>query len=161
MERAPELPGWVRPVSGLIIRLQRLGVALFSFHVLSIPGRKSGVMRTTVVSPFTVGGHRYILSFGQLEWVRNARAAGWGVLARGRHETRVLLVEVRPPESKAIVSEFPRQIPRGIRFFTTTGLVDGPGRPDQFAAAAEKLTLFRISEQAAGDRVPGPPAGPS
>jgi len=155
------LPGWVRPMSGVIIALQRLGLAFFSFHVLRIPGRKSGVMRATVVSPFTVGGTRYVLSFGQLAWVRNARAAGWGVLARGRRESRVGLVEVKAPESAAIVAEFPRQIPAGVQFFTRTGLVDPPGRPDQFTAAADRLTLFRISEPPAADRSSGPPAAPS
>jgi hypothetical protein len=143
-KRQPQLPGWVRPASRVIIGLQKLGLAFFSFHVISIPGRRSGQMRTTVVSPFAVNGQRYLLSFGQLDWVRNARAAGWAILRRGRRETTVGLVEIKPPESASIVREFPRQIPAGVQFFTRIGLVEAPGRPDQFEAAAEKVTLFRI-----------------
>ena len=131
-------------MSQLIILLQRLGIAFFSFHVLSIPGRRSGLMRTTVVSPFTVAGERYLLSFGQLDWVRNARAAGWGLLRRGRREERVALVEVKPPDSAHIVGKFPKQIPAGVQFFIRMGLVDTPGRPEQFEAAADKLALFRV-----------------
>jgi hypothetical protein len=101
-------------------------------------------MRDTVVSPFTVDGRRYVLSFGQLAWVRNARAAGWGELRRGRNRSKVTLVEVRPPEAGPIVAEFPRQIPAGVQFFTRLGLVERPGRPDQFEAAAERLALFRV-----------------
>lgn len=138
------LPAWVGPASQVIIGLQKLGIAFFSFHTLTVPGRRSGRMRTTVVSPFSVGDHRYVLSFGELQWVRNARAARWGDLGRGRSIRKVGLVEVGLPEREAIVREFPRQIPAGVRFFVQSGLVQPPGTPDQFAAAAPRLTLFRI-----------------
>ena len=131
-------------MSQVIISLQRLGIAFFSFHVISIPGRRSGHMRTTVVSPFEVDQNRYLLSFGQLDWVRNARAAGWAILSRGRHRTRIALVEIKGPDGRSIVRAFPRQIPAGVQFFIRMGLVEAPGGPDQFEAAADKLALFRI-----------------
>lgn len=137
-------------MSGVIIALQRLGIAFFSFHVITIPGRRTGRMRATVVSPFTVRGHRYLLSFGQLDWVRNARAAGWAILSRGRGQTKVALVEIKPPDSASIVREFPLQIPAGVQFFIRMGLVEPPGRPDQFEAAAEKMALFRIDAGSPG-----------
>lgn len=140
----PSLPVWVRPMSRLIIFLQRIGIAFFSFHVLTIPGRRSGLMRATVVSPFSVAGELYVLSFGELDWVRNARAAGWGLLRRGSHEARVGLIEVEPPESAEVAAEFPKQIPAGVQFFVRMGLVEAPGRPEQFKSAAPRLALFRI-----------------
>ena len=124
--------------------LQRMGIAFFSFHLISVPGRRSGLLRTTPVSPFSVDGRRYILSFGQTEWVKNARESGWGILARGRRQSKVALVEVRPPESAVIVREFPLKIPAGVQFFVRLGLVEKPAGPDQFQAAAERLALFRI-----------------
>jgi hypothetical protein len=145
IEKKPVLPGWVLPMSQVIIGLQRLGIAFFTFHVLSIPGRRSGLMRATVVSPFTVGGDRYILSFGQLDWVRNARVAGRGLLRRGCREERVGLEEVAPPESARIVRDFPLQVPAGVQFFVRLGLVEAPGRPDQFESAADRLAVFRIA----------------
>ncbi len=132
-------------MSNVIIGLRGLGIAFFSFHLLRIPGRRTGQMRTTVVSPFTVDGKRYVLSFGQLDWVRNARAAGWGVLRRGRREVKVALTEIPPPANGSIAREFPRQIPAGVQFFVRLGLVDPPGRPDQFEAAARRLAVFRLS----------------
>lgn len=149
MPVSPQLPRWVKPASRLIVLMQGLGIVFFSFYVLAIPGRRTGVMRETVVSPFTVAGRQYVLSIGQLDWVRNARAAGWGVLGRGRRKERVVLAEVQPPESVSIVGEFPRQIPAGVQFFVRTGLVERPGTPDQFKAAAGKLALFHL------ERVPG------
>jgi len=140
----PRLPGWVSLASRLIIWLQARGISFLSFHVLAIPGRKSGRMLKTVVSPFGVDGRSYVLSFGELQWVRNARHAGWGILGRGRRNDRVALVEIEPPTSGRIAREFPRQVPAGVRFFTDLGLVSSPGGPDEFEAAADRLTLFRL-----------------
>lgn len=131
-------------MSALLITLQKAGIAFFSFHVLSIAGRRTGRMREAVVSLFTVDGRRYVLSFGDLAWVKNARAAGQGVLRRGRVQAPVALVEVGAPDNRAIVREFPRQIPAGVQFFIRLGFVETPGRPDQFEAAADRLALFRI-----------------
>jgi len=133
-------------MTSVIIGLQRLGIAFFSFHVISIPGRRSGQMRTTVVSPFTVDGRRYLLSFGQLDWVRNARAARRAIISRARKQATVALIEIQPPESRAIVREFPRQIPAGAQFFVRMGLVAKPAGPDEFESAAGQLALFRIDE---------------
>jgi hypothetical protein len=124
--------------------LQRMGIAFFSFHLISVPGRRSGLLRTTPVSPFSVDGQRYILSFGQTQWVKNARESGWGILARGRRRWKVALVEVRPPESAVVVREFPHKVRAGVQFFVRLGLVEKPAGPEQFAAAAERLALFRI-----------------
>lgn len=140
----PRLPGWVGPASRLIIWLQARGISFLSFYVLAIPGRKSGRMLKTVVSPFTVDGRRYVLSFGQLQWVRNARVAQWGIVGRGRHEERVTLTEIESPDRGRIAREFPRQVPAGVQFFVRLGLVEAPAGPDQFEAAAEELALFRL-----------------
>jgi Domain of unknown function (DUF385). len=143
-ESETRLPRWLWPMNQIIKTLQRMGIAFFSFHLISVPGRRSGLLRTTPVSPFSVDGQRYILSFGQTEWVKNARESGWGILARGRRQSKVALVEVRPPESAVIVREFPLKIPAGVQFFVRLGLVEKPAGPDQFHAAAERLALFRI-----------------
>ena len=144
MSKTPELPGWIGPASRVIIGLQRLGIAFFSFHLVTVPGRRTGRMRTTVVSPFVVDGARYLLSLGELEWARNARASEWALLRRGRRQERVHLVEVEPPGSSRIVREFPVQVPGGVQFFVRLGLVQPPGRPDQFESAAPGLVLFRV-----------------
>jgi hypothetical protein len=98
---SPALPRWLKPVNRVIVFLQRLGIAFFTFHLISVPGRRSGLLRTTPVSPFTVDGRRYIVSLGQTEWVRNARVAGWGILERGRSRQRVRLTKVPVPERGA------------------------------------------------------------
>jgi hypothetical protein len=61
-----------------------------------VPGRKSGQLRTTPVSPLMVEGERYIIAgLEEADWVKNARVAGWGILARGREQERVTLWSCR------------------------------------------------------------------
>src|SRR5690349_5531835 len=88
------LPRWLKPANRLVKSLQRLGVPTGTIHVLSVPGRISGNMRSTPVSALTIGGTRYIVGgMADADWVRNVRAARWGILAHGRRRERVTLIE--------------------------------------------------------------------
>ena len=88
-----KLPRGLKPANHAVVAIQRLGVSFGPMVLLSVPGRKSGRMRTTPVSPLTVKGRRYLVAvFVGADWVKNARAAGWGIIARGRKQERVLLV---------------------------------------------------------------------
>jgi hypothetical protein len=107
-----KLPRWLKPANRVVVALQRRGLALGTMRLLSVPGRKSGELRTTPVSPLVVGGERYVVGgSAQADWVKNARAAGWGVLARGREEERVRLVELPVEERAPILREFPKEVP--------------------------------------------------
>ncbi|HET9495248.1 MAG TPA: deazaflavin-dependent nitroreductase, partial [Chloroflexia bacterium] len=81
MSNINSLPRWLKPANKLVIALQRMGLPLGTIHVLSVPGRRSGKMRTTPVSLMTVNGTRYIIGgAAQADWVKNAQASGWGIL---------------------------------------------------------------------------------
>jgi hypothetical protein len=79
------LPWWLGPASRLNMLLLRLGLRIGTQHVLSVPGRRSGRLRSTPVSLVTLDQTRYIVSGEGLAWVKNARAAGWGTLLRAGH----------------------------------------------------------------------------
>lgn len=111
----------------MIVLLQRLGIAFFTFHLLTVRGRRSGTPQTTPVSPFRVDGRSHVMSFGQTDWVKNARAAGAGVLSRGRRQQPVTLVELPSEESAAIAREFPVQVPYGVDFYVRLGVDSPPG----------------------------------
>src|SRR5438874_1907249 len=97
------LPGWLKPVNRIVVALQRLGLSIGTMHVLAIPGRKSGKLRTTPVSLMRIGDKRYVVGgLSNADWVQNARAAGWGIIAYGRKKERVALVEL-PLEERAPV----------------------------------------------------------
>ena len=44
------LPRWLKFANRFVVALERLGLPLGTIHVLSVPGRKSGKLRTTPVS---------------------------------------------------------------------------------------------------------------
>ena len=145
------LPRWLKPANRLVKSLQRLGVPTGTIHVLSVPGRISGNMRSTPVSALTIGGTRYIVGgMADADWVRNVRAARWGILAHGRRRERVTLIELPVAERPAILREFPRLVPGGVQFFRRVyGLPNDPAAlPDAFAALATHATVFRVERAA-------------
>jgi deazaflavin-dependent oxidoreductase (nitroreductase family) len=137
-------PKSLRIVNKVIIALQRLGLALGTMHLLTVPGRRTGQPRTTPVSTLTVAGQRYVVGgYDKADWVRNARAAGQGVLSRGRRQQPVRLVDLPPAERAPVLREFPVQVPHGVAMMLKTGVIEDPS-PDGFAAAAPRLAVFRI-----------------
>ncbi|MFE5401257.1 nitroreductase family deazaflavin-dependent oxidoreductase [Streptomyces sp. NPDC056580] len=127
-----------------VVLLHRLGLPFGPMHLLTVPGRRSGLPRTTPVAPVVVDGVRYVLqAYPRSDWVANARAAGHGVLARGRRAQRVDLVELPVEERGRVLREFPGQVPRGADAFVRNGLVES-GSPEHFAAAAARCPVFRV-----------------
>ena len=132
-------PAWLVRLNAALLRR---GLAVGAQFLLSIPGRKTGILRSTPVSVITVDGERYIVAaFSDADWVRNAREAGGGVLARGRREERVTLTELPVGERGPILRAFLREVRGGVRFF-------GSSDPDVVAAAADRYPVFRVD----GDR---------
>jgi hypothetical protein len=142
------LPGWLKFANKIVKALHRLGVRPGTIHVLAVPGRVSGVMRSTPVSPLTVVGERYVVSPApQSDWVRNADAAGWGELTYGRSKHRVRLTRVVDERLKEeVLRAFPREVPQGVGFFVRVGATAGP-TPDDFAAAAPKCAVFHLTTE--------------
>ena len=132
------LPWWLKLANPVFKTLLGLGVPVGTQHLLAVPGRKTGRLRSTPVSLVTVDGHRYVLSLPWTGWVRNARAAGWGTLTRSRRTERVVLREVDAEERARVARAFPVQVPHGVRFFRL------PPDPDAFEAAAPELAVFRV-----------------
>jgi hypothetical protein len=109
MSERARLPRWLELANPVIVALQRRGVVIGTMRLLSVPGRKSGKLRTTPVSPLMVEGERYIIAgLEEADWVKNARVAGWGVLARGREQERVNLVAL-PLQERPRLAGVPAQ----------------------------------------------------
>jgi len=124
------------------VALLRLGLTIGSQHLLSIVGRKSGKPRSTPVSIVTVNGGRYIVAaFAEVDWVKNARAAGVGELTRGRQRETVRLVELPIDQRGLILREFLRQVPGGVRYF---GLASDP---EVLVASASHYPVFRLDPE--------------
>jgi deazaflavin-dependent oxidoreductase (nitroreductase family) len=120
------------------VALLRRGLKVGSQSLLSVPGRKSGVARSTPVSIVTVAGTRYIVAaFSEADWVKNALAAGAGSLRRGSRVESVRLVELPVIERDPILRAFLEQVPGGVRFFASPD-------PDTVVASASRYPVFRV-----------------
>jgi hypothetical protein len=145
MSEIARLPRWLKLANPLIVTLQRRGVVIGTMRLLSVPGRKSAKLRTTPVSPLKVDGERYIIAgLEDADWVKNARVAGWGILARGRVQERVNLIELPLRERAPVLREFPRKVPHGVQFFRQ--LYGISGTPKEFEALASRCPVFRVEE---------------
>ena len=95
--RALHVP-WYVPLFGPVARfLLRAGVPLGLNRLVTIRGRKSGVDRTTPIAVIEISGRRWIWApWGEVQWVRNLRAAGRATIEfRGRQEA-VTATELDP-----------------------------------------------------------------
>ncbi|MFG3520758.1 nitroreductase/quinone reductase family protein [Nocardia nova] len=128
----------------IVVTAHRIGLPFGPIHLLTVAGRSTGIPRTTPVAPIQLDGDRYLVqAYPNAEWVENARAAGRGVLARGRKSRIVNLIEVPEPQRQPVLRAFPVQNPRGAQAFVRNGLVES-GSPDSFADAAGRCAVFRI-----------------
>ena len=125
--------------------LNKLGLSIGTMHILSILGRKTGKMRSTPVSVLRVNGERYILTGLETEWVKNARAAGWGMIAYGTKKERVTLTELPVEERPAILREFPVQVPGGVKFFER--LLDLPNDREALRSLQHNALCFALAVQ--------------
>lgn len=138
-------PWWLKYVNKVMIGLSKLGVGGDTGPlVLTVPGRKSGKLRSTPVTPMTVDGHRYVVGgLPGADWVANVRAAGAATLRQGRTTTRVRMVEIAAEEAGPLLRQFPVLVPTGVSFIRNAGLVTGPN-PDEFEALAGRIPVFRF-----------------
>lgn len=81
-------PAFVRASNPLSRRLLRLGTPMGPNMLLTVRGRTSGLPRSAAVAVVEAGDRRYVIgAYGDVQWVRNLRAAGEAEIAvRGRSE---------------------------------------------------------------------------
>lgn len=127
-----------RRLINLVVRpLARLGLTGRRTHLLTVPGRRTGRMWSTPISLIEWQGNRYAVApYGERNWVKNARAAGWVDLRRGRRPERLEVEELSPAEAVPVLQEYYRRSFVTHSFFDVTlaspheeWLADAPMHP--------------------------------
>lgn len=103
------------------------GVPLGPNRLVTIRGRKSGLPRTTPLAVIEVSGRRWVWApWGEVQWVRNLRAAGRATITTRRRKEEVHAIELDPAQRVEFFRDFlgplARSIPFGIWFIR---IVDG------------------------------------
>ena len=137
-------PRYLKPMNKFMMAVQKLGIPTGPAMVLTVPGRKTGKPRSTPMTPFEHDGGLYtVAGYPGSDWAANARAAGSGTLTRGRRSRPVRIVELTADQSRPVLRAFAVKVPVGVGFAKRAGLVRD-GAPDEFAALAGQLTVFRF-----------------
>ena len=85
----------------------RLGVMPENMHLLSVRGRKSGKLYTNPVSMVTWQSRRYVVApYGEVGWVKNARASGEIILRRGSKQESLKIKELAPWDAAPILKKY-------------------------------------------------------
>jgi len=143
MTRRYELTAPRRLVNSLVTLLLRAGIPVGTTYLLTVPGRTTGVPRTTPVTIEYHGDHRWLVApYGAVNWVRNARAAGWVTLRRGGYQERLQVREVGVDEAALVLKQYVEKL-RVVRPFFEARPYDDVSA---FAAEAYRHPVFRIAE---------------
>lgn len=122
----------------------RLGVPMGPLRLLAHRGRKSGSIYTTPVALVQQGNTRWLVAaFGEVNWVRNIRAAGTAQLVTGRRRETIRVVEVGAGEAAPVLKQFLRAY-RLIPFFRPYFDVTSKSPLAEFEHEALHHPVFRI-----------------
>ncbi len=140
------LPLYIRVGNAISSFLLRRGVKMATNTLLTVPGRKSGLPRTTPVTIVEHAGERYVQSpFGEVDWVRNLRAAGTATLSCGREIETVRAIEIPAEEAATVLQAVLKLAPAPIRSYYDVAL-DAPF--DAFVREARRHPFFRLESAA-------------
>ena len=91
--------------------MTRLGIGGSYRSVLSVRGRRSGVVRSTPLGAIVSGEDRWLVAaYGEVSWVRNVQAAGEASLSRGGRTEAFRGIEASPSEAVPVLREYIQRI---------------------------------------------------
>src|SRR5215470_12014482 len=138
---AASAPPWVTFFNPIAKFLLAAGIPLGPNGLITIRGRKSGLPRMTPVAIIENEGRRWVWApWGEVQWVRNLRAAGRATITRRRQTEEVSATELAPTERvgffRDILGPLARSIPFGVWFIR---IVDGVDVDDPVEAAEGRV----------------------
>lgn len=143
--RSTRVPSWVPFFNPIARLLLAAGVPMGPDVLITVRGRKSGLPRTTPVTICENSGRRGLISpFGEVNWVRNLRAARRATITVGRRHEEVTAVELSPVEAatfiRDVLAPHARRTRLGSWFVRHVDRID----IDHPAEAAEGRPVFEL-----------------
>lgn len=137
MTAATKAPWYVPIFTPFAKALLKLGVPLGINGLITIRGRRSGEPRTTPVAIIDVSGRRWIWApWGEVNWVRNLRAAGEATITVRRHDEEIRAIELDEAGRLTFFRDVLRPLAKGIPGgYTFIRVVDGVDLDDPEAAS--------------------------
>jgi deazaflavin-dependent oxidoreductase (nitroreductase family) len=124
--------------------LLRVGAGPKFMRLLTVAGRRTGQPRSTPIVPVQTDRGRWLVApFGEVGWVRNARAAGQVTLRRGRSSETLAATEVEAREAVPVLREYLSLKPAG-KYVKAYFDVDPDSSDEALAAEAPHHPVFQL-----------------
>jgi len=144
MAKTYQMNAFARFGNTMTAAMIKLGIAPVGMHLLTVRGRKSGLPRTVPVNLIKYQGLRWLVApYGEVAWVRNARAAGDVELRRARTVERTQVREASAAEAAPVLRYYLRRLRLVVGpYFDVT-----PASPDaSFIAEAPRHPVFLLTK---------------
>lgn len=153
------MPRWVPYFNAVAKPLLALGVPMGPDILLTVRGRRSGVLRTTPVTLCAHGGRRgFISPFGETNWAQNLRAAGRATIRFGRRREEIRATELDQAGAVRFIKEVIAPIAGGSKlgdwFVRNIDKID-LDHPEATAVGKPVFEIFQITSHAEAGRSRG------
>ncbi len=130
-----------RAANRLVRFLLRLGLMPGPTYLLTVRGHRTGRPLSTPVTLVEDGGIRWLVApYGDVAWVRGARAAGQVTLSRGSRSETALIRELSPADAAPVLQRYITRVPITRPYFDA--------KPDSplaaFIAEASRHPVFEL-----------------
>ena len=130
-----------RAINAFMSALSRVGLAGRHTYVLTVVGRTSGKRYSCPVTLIEDDERWLVSPYGEMAWVKNARAAGVVELKRAGRTEQLGLEQVAPEVAAPILQRYIKTIAIVRPYFDIT-----PQSPiDDFVAEAPRHPVFRLT----------------
>ena len=130
-----------RLVNAVVGPLTRLGLAGRHTYTLTVRGRKTGKDYSTPVTLVEDGERWLVAPYGEVAWVRNARAAGEVEISRSRRSETMRIEEAGPEQAAPISKQYLKNVPVARSYFEVTSA----SPLEEFATEAPRHPVFRLT----------------
>jgi deazaflavin-dependent oxidoreductase (nitroreductase family) len=121
----------------------RSGLRVRNSALLTVTGRKSGKPRTVPIAVAEYEGQRYLIgAFGNVNWVRNLRAAGEATLTYSGTTEQIIAIELSPERAAPILKDVLASAPGFVRSYFSVA----PDAPlADFVREAPRHPVFQVA----------------
>ena len=142
MTKTYRLTPITRIANGIFSVMTRRGRGAEYRYILTVEGRTSGVAQSTPVDVMEVDGQRWLVApYGEVNWVKNARASGQVELSRGGTSSRWKAEEVRGLEAVPAIRCYISSVPVTAAYWE----VEADSPDEAVSAASEQHPVFRLA----------------
>jgi deazaflavin-dependent oxidoreductase (nitroreductase family) len=143
-------PRGINLLNAIAKPLLAAGLPMGPNGLVTVPGRNTGLPRTTPLAIIEVDGRRWVWSpWGEVQWVRNVRAARRALVEVRRETVAVTAIEVTSDERAAFFRDVLRPTAQGMRggmWFIRT--FDGVDLNDPVKAAEGRVAFELVASVA-------------